>query len=118
MPRQGGCARGERVKRSEDSNAATGTTAPAEPITDFAARANAAWVLLIRKVYQADPLECPPCHGPMPVIALIEDATVIRRILEHLTTRSLGSVGLGHLYCKPDLLLLLGPGQRQRERHR
>ena len=53
MPRQGGCARGERVKRSEDSNAATGTTAPAEPITDFAARAKAAWVRLIRKVYQA-----------------------------------------------------------------
>jgi hypothetical protein len=41
-------------------------------------------VRLIRKVYEADPLECPRCKGPMRVIVLIEDAGVIRRILEHL----------------------------------
>ena len=46
--------------------------------------ANAAWARLIRKVYEVDPLECPKCKGPMRVIALIEDAGVIRRILEHL----------------------------------
>ena len=39
---------------------------------------------LIRKVYEADPLECPKCKGPMRVFALIEDPGVIRRILEHL----------------------------------
>ncbi len=39
---------------------------------------------LIRKVYEADPLECPKCHGPMRVIALIDDPPVVRRILEHL----------------------------------
>ena len=47
-------------------------------------RAKAAWARLIRKVYAADPLECPKCKGPMHVIALIEDPGVIRRILEHL----------------------------------
>jgi len=47
-------------------------------------RAKAAWARLIRKVYEVDPLECPKCKGPMRVIALIEDAGVIRRILEHL----------------------------------
>jgi len=36
------------------------------------------------KVYEADPLECSKCKGSMRVIALIEDAGVIRRILEHL----------------------------------
>jgi hypothetical protein len=46
-------------------------------------RAKAAWARLIRKVYEADPLECPKCKGPMHVIALIEDPGVIRRILEH-----------------------------------
>jgi len=52
--------------------------------SEFAARARATWARLIRKVYEADPLECPQCKGPMRVIALIEDLGVIRRILEHL----------------------------------
>ena len=39
---------------------------------------------LIRKVYEADPLEWPKCKGPMRVIALIDDPPVVRRILEHL----------------------------------
>jgi hypothetical protein len=39
---------------------------------------------LIHKVYEVDPLECPKCGAPMQVIALIDDAEVIRRILEHL----------------------------------
>ncbi len=54
------------------------------PATEFAARAKAAWARLIRKVYEADPLECPKCRGPMRVIALIENPGVIQRILEHL----------------------------------
>jgi hypothetical protein len=54
------------------------------PATEFAARARATWARLIRKVYEADPLECPQCKGPMRVIALIEDPGVIRRILDHL----------------------------------
>jgi len=53
-------------------------------VSEFAARAKAAWARLIRKVYQADPLECPKCKGPMRIIALIDDPGVIRRILEHL----------------------------------
>ncbi|MEX2080422.1 MAG: hypothetical protein WEC33_02310, partial [Dehalococcoidia bacterium] len=52
--------------------------------TEFAARAKATWAQLIRKVYEADPLECPRCKGPMRVIALIENPGVIRRILDHL----------------------------------
>ncbi|MSP98404.1 MAG: hypothetical protein EXR29_14550 [Betaproteobacteria bacterium] len=31
-----------------------------------------------------DPLECPRCKGPMRVIALINDAGVVQRILKHL----------------------------------
>ncbi|MBI5909506.1 MAG: transposase [Betaproteobacteria bacterium] len=49
-----------------------------------AARARSSWARLIHKVYDVDPLQCPKCHGPMRVIALIEDETVIRRIQEHL----------------------------------
>jgi len=49
-----------------------------------AARARSAWARLIHKVYEVDPLVCAKCGTPMHVIALIDDATVIRRILEHL----------------------------------
>lgn len=38
--------------------------APVEPVSEFAARARAACARLIRKVYEADPLECPKCKGP------------------------------------------------------
>ena len=34
--------------------------------------------------YEGDPLECPRCKGPMRVIALIDDAALIRKILSHL----------------------------------
>ena len=50
----------------------------------IAPHARSAWARLIHKVYEVDPLECRKCKGPMQVIALIEDAEVIRRILEHL----------------------------------
>jgi hypothetical protein len=51
-------------------------------------RAKQAWARLIRKVYEADPLECPKCRsvksGPMRVIALIGAPVVVREILVHL----------------------------------
>ena len=49
-----------------------------------AAGVRSTWVRLIHKVYEVDPLECPKCKGPMRVIALIGDKTVIRKILTHL----------------------------------
>jgi hypothetical protein len=49
-----------------------------------AARVRSTWARLIHKVYEVDPLECPRCKGPMRVIALIDDAGVIRKILSHL----------------------------------
>ena len=36
-------------------------------------RAKQAWARVIRKVYEADTLECPKCKGAMRVIALIDD---------------------------------------------
>lgn len=41
-----------------------------------------------RRVYEADPLECPRYKGPMRVIALIEDPGAIRCIREHLGQRA------------------------------
>jgi hypothetical protein len=39
---------------------------------------------LIQKVYEADPLVCPRCCGPLKIISLIGDGPVIEKILRHL----------------------------------
>ncbi|MGH7945542.1 MAG: hypothetical protein ACREF9_11090 [Opitutaceae bacterium] len=38
----------------------------------------------INKVYAVDPLECSHCGATMRIIALIDDAEVIERMLRHL----------------------------------
>ncbi len=60
------------------------TQAPIEPINKFTTHTRTAWTKLIRKIYEADPLKCPKYHGPMQIIALIDDPPIIQRILEHL----------------------------------
>jgi hypothetical protein len=77
-------ARGERAKAGKAHDAPSPNAPSAEPLSEFASRAKAAWARLIRKVYEADPLECPQCKGPMRIIALIDDPPVVRCILEHL----------------------------------
>ena len=72
--------RGERARKAV-------ATAPFQALDGaevVAARARSAWARLIHKVYEVDPLVCVKCGTQMHVIALIDDATVIRRILEHL----------------------------------
>jgi len=39
---------------------------------------------LIKQVYEVDPLVCPGCMGPMRIVAFIEQAEVIEKILTHL----------------------------------
>jgi hypothetical protein len=39
---------------------------------------------LISKVYQADPLVCQKCGGPLKIVAYVSDEVSIRRILDHL----------------------------------
>ena len=84
---RGEWAKAQKTQAAPDPVPALGAS-PIEPVHEpagaFAARARSAWARLIRKVYEADPLECPKCHGPMRIIALIDDPPVVRRILEHL----------------------------------
>jgi hypothetical protein len=42
------------------------------------------WSYFIRKVYESDPLTCPKCQGEMRIIAFIDQADVIKKILQHL----------------------------------
>ncbi len=49
------------------------------------AQARRRWAILIKRVYEADPLQCPRCGGQMRIICFIEahQAQVIERILRH-----------------------------------
>ncbi len=44
------------------------------------------WAMLIKRMYEVDPLECPHCGGQMKIISFIErcQADVIERILRHV----------------------------------
>jgi hypothetical protein len=42
------------------------------------------WPHLIQKIYQADPLLCPKCQGPMKIVGFIEDEQLVKKILKHL----------------------------------
>ncbi len=56
-------------------------------ITDESAvttRRKANWARLIQKVYEVDPLECRYCGATLLIIAHIDDACVVERILRHL----------------------------------
>ncbi len=54
------------------------------PGARFQNRVKASWARLIRKVYEVDPLICPRCGGEMRIVAIIEQAPVIERILRHI----------------------------------
>ena len=51
---------------------------------EFARRRRRSWARLIKKVFEADPLVCPRCSGPLKIISLIGDGPVIEKILRHL----------------------------------
>jgi hypothetical protein len=81
-------ARGLRRKQAEAAAAAEPPTAAAA--VDAASvpvrrRASQTWAMLIKRVYEIDPLACPRCSGPMKVVAFIEppQGEVIEKILRH-----------------------------------
>ena len=64
--------------------------ASAEPSSEDATSAAAtgssqSWAMLIKRVYEVDPLSCPQCGGQMQVVAFIEppQGEVIEKILQH-----------------------------------
>ena len=76
-------SRGMRKKAeaaaSDESSSETASSATA------ATGSSQAWAMLIKRVYEVDPLSCPECGGQMQVISFIEppQADVIEAILKH-----------------------------------
>ena len=42
------------------------------------------WAMLLARIYEAFPLICPICHAQMRIIAFINEASDVRKILEHI----------------------------------
>jgi hypothetical protein len=42
------------------------------------------WAMLLARIYEAFPLSCPICHAQMRIIAFINEAGDVRKILEHI----------------------------------
>jgi hypothetical protein len=68
----------ERLKASESVE----TYYEESTVSDQESRST--WARLIAQVYEVDPLECPRCHAPMNVIAVITDPDEVKKILRHL----------------------------------
>ena len=75
------CSRARRLV--ENGNDAAESIRIDEPPADNRRKAN--WARLIQKVYEVDSLKCTRCGATMRIIALIDDAGVIERILKHLS---------------------------------
>ena len=65
----------------------TEVAASEEPLAEetTTSRSSQAWAMLIKRVYEVDPLSCPECGGQMKVVSFIEppQADVIEEILKH-----------------------------------
>jgi hypothetical protein len=72
-------ARGMRRKAAEAAEAAAATLEPpaasssgdAGPVS-VRSRASQTWAMLIKRLYEIDPLACPECGGQMKVVAFLE----------------------------------------------
>ncbi|MFO8014583.1 MAG: transposase [Phycisphaerae bacterium] len=80
-------ARGMRRKAAEAEAAAEEGAAPSGDTAEASTRGrpSQAWAMLIKRVYEVDPLCCPKCQGEMKVVAFLEppQASVIEKILRH-----------------------------------
>jgi hypothetical protein len=78
-------SRGERRKRAVAAGLMPAAAPePAPPATEAPRLSKANWARFIKKVYEADPLLCPRCSREMRIVAFIQEAPVVFRILLHL----------------------------------
>ena len=80
--KEGGEGEGKAAEAAEQAGAASSGDTP-----EVAApgRASQTWAMLIKRVYEIDPLACPNCGGTMKGVAFLEppQADVIEKILRH-----------------------------------
>ena len=72
------------LPEAETADGATGPVADAEPRSRIRRAAARCWALLLARIYECLPLQCPRCGEPMRIIAFILEPPVIERILTHV----------------------------------
>lgn len=72
-------ARGERRKAS----AADRSSASEVEVRVTTARSRS-WARLMRRIFEVDPLLCPQCNVEMQIVSVIQEVTVVDRLLAHL----------------------------------
>jgi hypothetical protein len=80
-------SRGKRKKQDQDGLIPSILEPVEDP--DFSGKGSSRehrrnWARLIQKIYEIDPLTCPKCKGRMCIIAFIDDADVVKKILKDL----------------------------------
>jgi hypothetical protein len=78
-------ARGMRRKAAEGAEQAGATSSSEASEAPAPSRCSQTWAMLIKRVYEIDPLCCPKCQGQMKVVAFLEppQGAVIEKILRH-----------------------------------
>ena len=80
----GNAPQGRRAAAAALEPAAASSSGDAGP-APARSRSSQTWAMLIKRLYEIDPLACPECGGQMKVVAFIEppQADVIEKILRH-----------------------------------
>ena len=78
-----------RKKAAEAAGSVEESTATVGAEEASPSRSSQSWAMLIKRVYEVDPLSCPECGGQMAVVAFIEppQGDVIEKILRGLARR-------------------------------
>ncbi|MEW8333312.1 MAG: IS91 family transposase, partial [Candidatus Thiodiazotropha sp.] len=68
---------------------------PDEEATPAERRASMTWAQRLKRVFGIDIETCPACGGAVHIVAYIEDADVIEKMLKHVDEKSPGSASVG-----------------------
>ena len=60
------------------------------------------WAMLLARLYESMPLQCPFCSADMRIIACITDGTTVRRILKHIGDHRPGGKKAGDRHKPPN----------------
>ncbi|MEO2045254.1 MAG: transposase [Pirellulales bacterium] len=98
-------SRGMRKNAEVETSTEPRTESEENASTAAATRCSQTWAMLIKRVYEADPLSCPQCGGQMKMISFIDppQRDVIEQILQHCRLGRRRQRHLpGHLLISPD----------------
>ena len=74
------CKRGMHGKKKAKAESSSSSD---DQDTPYRKKCRITWAMLIKAVFEVDPLKCPKCGGAMKIVSFIEEDDVISKILKH-----------------------------------